>query len=197
MEMERFLQARSRAMREAERVSARARREGEELATFIRQLESWAGCCAVCRSSGEVQGHEIPACPKRGSEEWMMVDEGIQTMTRELFGKRRMARFSGCFYCGLPQGLCDRWEEDGDGGRFREARGRGCQYKGVLVRMYVGLRARHGDEAARVVEEMKVQDGQGERESGMAWFGGLIKWAGIQASRICRVCVYLAALEEG
>ena len=77
-EMERFLQARSRAVREAERVSARARREGEELATFIRQLESWAGCCAVCRSSGEVQGHEIPACPKRGSEEWMMVDEGIE-----------------------------------------------------------------------------------------------------------------------
>ena len=66
-----------------------------------------------------------------------------------------------------------------------------------MVRMYVGLRARYGDEATRVVEEMKVQDGQGGRESGMAWFGGLIKWAGIQASRICRVCVYLAALEEG
>jgi superfamily II DNA helicase RecQ len=122
-EMQAFLQARSKAAYKAEQVSMRLRREGEELARFIRQLESWAGCCAVCRSSGEVQGHEMSECPNRRTAEWRMVDEGIRVVTRELFGKRQMERFSGCFHCGLPQALCERWEEaeDGDGSERRGA----------------------------------------------------------------------------
>jgi hypothetical protein len=195
-EIEGFLQARIAAVRAVERASRQAMGEGEELARFVKQLESWSGCCTVCRAGGEVQGHEIQACPKRGSEEWSMVDEGIRVTTKELFGKRQMARFSGCFHCGLPQSLCDRWEEDGDGGRFKEVRGRSCQYKGVLVGMYVGLRARYGDEATRVVEEMKMQGGHGGGERGYAWFGGLIRWAGLQASRMCQVCARLGALEN-
>jgi hypothetical protein len=195
-EIEGFLQARIAAVRAVERASRQAMDEGEELARFVKQLESWSGCCTVCRAGGEVQGHEMRACPKRGSEEWSMVDEGIRVATKELFGKRQMARFSGCFHCGLPQSLCDRWEEDGDGGRFKEVRGRSCQYKGVLVGMYVGLRARYGDEATRVVEEMKMQGGHGGGERGYAWFGGLIRWAGLQASRMCQVCARLGALEN-
>jgi hypothetical protein len=139
----------------------------------------------------------MSACPKRGSEEWAMIDEGVQVVTREMFGKRKMAKFSGCYYCGLPQAVCERWEEDEeDGGRFREVIGGGCQYGGVLVRMYVGLRAKYGDEATRVVEEMKAREGNVEGESGYGWYGGLIKWGGIQAMRMCRVCVYLGRLEE-
>lgn len=125
-----------------------------------------------------------------------MVDEGIRVVTRELFGKRRMEKFSGCFHCGLPQALCERWEEAEDGGRFRLARGRGCQYEGVLVKMYVGLRARYEDEATQVVEEMKTRDGNDEAGSVYTWLGGLIKWGEVQASRICRVCICLGRLEE-
>ncbi len=107
-EIQAFLQVRSRAVYNAKQVLTRLRYEGEELAKFIRQLESWAGYCAVCRSSREVQGHEISECLKRGTVEWIIVDKGIQVVTRELFRKRQIEKFLGCFYCRLLQVLCEQ-----------------------------------------------------------------------------------------
>ena len=73
------------------------------------------------------------------SEEWVKIESKIETVSGELFRKKRMERFSGCFYCGVPQALCGRWREEGvNGRRFKQIRGADCQYKGVLVRILVG-----------------------------------------------------------
>jgi hypothetical protein len=88
--------------------------------------------------------------------------------------------------------------DDDDGGRFRQVRGVRCQYEGTLVSMYVGLMMGYTEEATKVVEEMMGKDrfdGQ-DRKRWYRWFGRLIMWGGIQASQMCRVCLYLGQLEE-
>jgi hypothetical protein len=79
------LQARGKIRCEVERVLGRARREGEELAAFVRQFENWAGRWAVCRWSGEMQEHEISECPKRRTVEGRMVDERVNGDKRDVW----------------------------------------------------------------------------------------------------------------
>ena len=52
--------------------------------------------------------------------------------------KIRFDDFSGCFWCGVPQEICNRWE-DNSRGRHQRVQGEDCQYKGVLVGGLVGL----------------------------------------------------------
>lgn len=41
-------------------------------------------------------------------ESWATIGLGIRVLKEEMFGKRRLERFSGSFYCGLPQAICQR-----------------------------------------------------------------------------------------
>ena len=140
----------------------------------------------------------MEGCPRRGGEEWAGLDEAVRTVTKEMFGLKRMEDFAGCFFCGVPQALCGRWvADDGDGRRFRQVKGGRCQYKGTLVKMYLGLMMGYRAEATEVMEAMMREDGvDGEDTSRWyVWLGRMIEWGGIQASKMCRVCVYLGRLE--
>ncbi|KAK4205831.1 hypothetical protein QBC37DRAFT_301994, partial [Rhypophila decipiens] len=138
----------------------------------------WVGCCVVCRFGGEEQCyHQKDECPRRDSEEWVNIEDGIQRVGKELFGGRRMERFSSCFSCGVPQALCNQWkEEQGDGGRFQQGLGGCCQYQGLLIIILVGSMAKYGEEAMGVIEELMAKDGvDGRGRGGWAlWFGKLI-----------------------
>jgi hypothetical protein len=52
--------------------------------------------------------------------------------------KIRFEPYTGCFWCGVPQEVCNRWEDNGRG-RYQRAEGGYCQYKGVLVGALFGL----------------------------------------------------------
>lgn len=52
--------------------------------------------------------------------------------------KIKFARFSGCFWCGLPQSICSRWEQRAEGGRWQIS-GEECQYAGVLLEGLIGI----------------------------------------------------------
>ena len=59
-------------------------------------------------------------------------------MIKAVEEKMRFEEYSGCFWCGVPQEVCNRWEDDGRG-RYQRAEGRDCQYRGVLVGALFGL----------------------------------------------------------
>ncbi|KAK4441880.1 hypothetical protein QBC34DRAFT_457824 [Podospora aff. communis PSN243] len=135
-----FLQARSRGKREVRQEAVRRGQIHEEAAAFREQLVSWVGCYVVCRFDGALRSewyHEKSKYPKRDGEAWEAVEEGISEVSKQLFEKRQIERFSGCFYCGVPQG------------RFTEVQGRRYQHKGVLAKII----------AIRVVEETMERDG--------------------------------------
>ena len=59
-------------------------------------------------------------------------------MIKEIEQKIQFERFSGCFWCGVPQEICNRWEDNGQG-RYQRAAGGRCQYYGVLLGGLLGV----------------------------------------------------------
>ena len=111
---------------------------------------------------------------------------------KELFQQRRMELFSGCFDCGMPQEICDRWvADDKDGGRFSRVGESRCQHAGLLLRLYAGVYVWNKDRADAVVCEMMRADNFSVDDEGVdqmyRWLGGRVMWGGMEASRLCRV----------
>ena len=97
-----------------------------------RQLAWWANRCAICETADEGQsGHDIGQC---GREESAAAKEMMAKVEKKI----KFAPYSGCFWCGVPQELCNRWEDNGQG-RYQRAQGGDCQYKGVLISSTMGL----------------------------------------------------------
>ena len=122
-----------------------------------RQLAWWAGRCGICEAAGDGQsGHDIRRC-------WRAASQPAKEMIRRIEEKMRFDDYSGCFWCGVPQAICGRWEDNGRGG-YRRAEGGNCQYSGVLVGGLMGLVYRNEGKVAerwcaRLVEQ-GVEGGQ-------------------------------------
>ncbi|KAH6949641.1 hypothetical protein DER45DRAFT_636635, partial [Fusarium avenaceum] len=171
--------------------------EAREAQEFEIQLERWSGSCVVCRmglglKDGEETQHEMAQCPNRDSERWYWISEAIMMVEKELFERRRMELFSGCFDCGMPQEICDRWvANDKDGGRFSRVSESRCQHAGLLLRLYAGVYGWNKDRADVVVCEMMRADNFSVDEEGVdqmyRWLGGRVIWGGLETSRFCQV----------
>lgn len=147
-----------------------------EVEEFKEQLERWAGRCVVCHLVGEEVFHEMEACPQHGGETWTAVKGNKEFMVEGMFTKRRrFSKHAVCFWCGLPQAICDRWEAiDSDNGRFRLVRANGCQYEGVVMNVYAGAYASYLEWSTAVMEQMMTEDGLVMEDAGEdGWFGWL------------------------
>ena len=116
-----------------------------------RQLTWWTKRCAICEVAGEgASGHDVRRC-------WRAESGQAKETIKAVGEKIRFEEYSGCFWCGVPQEICNRWEDNGRG-RYQRAEGRDCQYRGVLVGGLLGL-VYGGEEAvaqrwvARLVEQ--------------------------------------------
>ncbi|KAH7116674.1 hypothetical protein B0J13DRAFT_459152 [Dactylonectria estremocensis] len=95
-------------------------------------LERWSGYCVVCRmvmglKEEEEAYHKLEQCPNRETEGWCWITKAIGMVGRELLGRKRMQKFSGCFDCGIPQQICNQWEaHNEDGRRFTRVKGAIC-----------------------------------------------------------------------
>ena len=128
-----------------ERVVQGRQQEFGEVEWLRRQLAQWANRCGLCEAAGQGQsGHDIRRCwrPESGVAKEMI------TAMEEI----KFEAYSGCFWCGVPQEICNGWESNGQG-RCRRVQGVDCQYKGVLVGGLVGLVA--GDEG--ILERWRVR----------------------------------------
>lgn len=120
-----------------------------------------------------------------------------------MFIRKQFALFSACFECGLPQAICKQWKAASNDGRlFQKVKGAKCQYKGLLIRIFVAQRIQALDawagNIARMMglDEIDLQDWQ-QMVRLYKWLGELVEWGGrvgggIQASRICQVVTRLA-----
>ncbi|KAK1623170.1 hypothetical protein BDP81DRAFT_439719, partial [Colletotrichum phormii] len=76
--------------------------EAGEIEAFLAQLHGRRRRCALCFGVRDDERHTFARCPRRAETEWIRVQQGMRTAEREIFGRRRLELFSGCFYCGLP-----------------------------------------------------------------------------------------------
>ena len=75
----------------------------------------------------------------------------------------KFEKFSGCFWCGVPQEICNRWEEN-ENGRYRRAKGKDCQYSGVLVAGVIGIALSYNEVGAKWQARLKELGVDGSKE---------------------------------
>lgn len=178
-------------------------RETQEVSDFEDMLAQWDGCCIACMVKGRGDTHHsMDECPRKGSSTWDNIKQGIEAVQREMFTKRRFARFAACYECGLPQAVCRQWEAASDDARlFRRARAQECQYKGLLIGIFVAQRIRALDtwagDIGRMMGSDEVDIRNPKQMAGLyEWLGELVEWGGragggIQASRMCQVVIQM------
>ena len=108
-----------------QQVVTRRREEGVAVKELREQLEEWVGGCPLCRlhlqhvaAQGQgqgqgqelsQQGHQLEQCPRPEAE-------GIQQEAARLMEEVKYERFSSCYYCGVPQAICEQWVQKGGQG---------------------------------------------------------------------------------
>jgi uncharacterized C2H2 Zn-finger protein len=82
-----------------------------------QEVQEWQDRCWICAVGQEGSDHELYHCPQvasQAAQTWMV------TVRRQI----QYARYSGCFRCGMPQTICQRWQDQEE-----------CQDRGVLIPM--------------------------------------------------------------
>lgn len=119
----------------AKQVTKQHRKDRQEIAEFEEQLRKWAIGCPLCKlQKRRQQQHRLEDCKQAELES---VLHRVQSMTEEMQGKRRFAKFSCCFDCGVPQAIYQKWKQKEEQEWFEKVAGVECQYKGVLIRVVV------------------------------------------------------------
>ncbi|KAF2818577.1 hypothetical protein CC86DRAFT_433435 [Ophiobolus disseminans] len=97
-----------------------------------RQLAQWANRCGVCEGAGEgSSAHNVRQCWRVESRQ---VKETIKAIEEEI----KFDKWTGCWWCGVPQEICHRWESNGRRG-YQRAKAGNCQYRGVLMGALIGI----------------------------------------------------------
>ena len=119
-----------------------------------RQLAWWAKRCGICEAAGDGQSeHDVRQCWRQESGR---IKETIKIVEEQI----RFESYSGCFWCGVPQEICNRWERNSYG-RYQRTKDRVCQYKGVLIGGLMGVALGQAETGARWrvrLEELGVDD---------------------------------------
>jgi superfamily II DNA helicase RecQ len=124
-----------------------------------RQLAWWTNRCGICEAAGNGQSeHDVRRCWRPESRD---VRDAIKTVEEQI----KFESYSGCFWCGVPQEICNRWERNSQG-RYQRAKDGQCQYQGVVVAGLMGVvlgRVEVGERWSIRLAELGVKDlGSGE-----------------------------------
>ena len=135
----------------------------------------------MCRFKKSQYQHQLEDCTH---PEIAAVLQGVQTMTQEVQGKKRFAKFSCCFDCGVPQAICQKWRQKDEQGWFEKIKGVECQYKGVLISTIVVI-SRETDIIWKWMKDDSI-DGDNP-EAVYPWFGRKVMWGKMEATKLCKV----------
>lgn len=163
-------------------------------------LEQWIGKCMLCywlESGAQSESHTLVDCMAELADG---ACEGVFTMQREMRKWSNVDEFSGCSECLLPQELCGRWQSRGDAGGWELAGGceAECTFPGVLVSTFVCLWLVHHEEVTPFIYELMGRDGVqfDKPKQRYSWFGKQMRWADVEANRLCDLVVQLACRHQ-
>lgn len=171
-----------------QQVIERRCREGMEVKEMMEYLDEWNHKCPLCHLRSEASPwHQIKECPREEAKQIMASVDGM-------VGKIRYERFSCCYYCGVPQAICNRWEQKEEQGWWREKKPGSCQYIGLVVPAIAALLQEGDDEAVDGLYRWMQESGVDIRDekSVYKWMGEKIEWGGIEVVRLMQVFHRLA-----
>jgi superfamily II DNA helicase RecQ len=160
-----------------------------EVESLREVLEVWAIGCQLCRARGksevECVDHSVGDCKEVDMEQ---IHEGLEIME----GLIRWEKFSCCFGCGIPQGICSSWQMKEDGTGWKRVGGARCQFEGVLVRSMVSLFLAQQVEMDKWIEDLMSLEGYSlgetkDLEKVVCWMCRKVRWGGLESNRMCKV----------
>ena len=147
---------------------------GQTYVDGVRVFQSLHRVCLLCFVEKD-ERHPISACT---NEKRPAFHDHVMKLRKTI----QFASYSACFSCGMPQTVCDKWE-DGGSDTFTRT-GRSCQFGGLLFEALGGIfwpADRTRDRQAVVVREVAQRQGR-EKLSTTDVVRGLglkCEWAGV------------------
>jgi RecQ family ATP-dependent DNA helicase len=182
-----FEQQRQERRGPRQRWMAERQQEFGEVEWLERQLAWWVNRCGVCEGAGDIDsGHDIRQCRRADGI-------SIAEMVRQVDKEIRYEQYAACYGCGVPQAVCNTWEDNEKGG-YRKVQGRACQYRGVLTGSIYGISMGYPEIGVRWAERLHalVVDGQAG-----VYLGRMRRAETIQASNLVgEFCWITRAIQE-
>jgi hypothetical protein len=172
-------------LQQRQRIQAQNRQEGQEVWELEQQLEEWSGRCPLCFVHGiKDNTHSIQECQQDGAND---VREALQMMVDDMTdrNKKRFENFSGCFWCHVPQAICQHWTQN-EQGRWKRVDGADCQFKGIVMPAFISMLHVQEKWLMGVLREEMGRD-QHEWSDDIAvykWLGKKMEWGGIEGSKL-------------
>lgn len=161
------------------------RNEERGVARDIRRIiEQWRDRCGICWLEGRDTRHTWDKCVRAAPAEWKAVDTQIKAImdrvlcratAKEADGEWR--RNSGCWRCGMPAWICQRFEFVPKRWYQPKAGNQRCSHGGLLAQMVSAICVKHPIGAAYVIAQKKMGAGQErvrlDSQDGVDW---LVDW---------------------
>lgn len=183
---------------------ARAERESQQAQLADGQrleevIEKWCAGCVYCYGHEDImyREHVWEDCTRVGEEYRVLLGRYME----EVKSKVEWASYSGCWGCGLPQGICETWQRDETNGRFKWSKGKGlweCQYrKSGLIEAIVMVWYMGSSEIEEYLKKRFQEQGLRFREGDLEEFTvAFIQWIGLkqrigryESNNACRILV--------
>lgn len=185
----------------------RTRETQGDIAKFKDLLEFYSYNCVICYNQAEEQSYDHEFCGKTvvitdsddENDEEIDIQAGYYTIKDMVGRNQRLPRFWGCYFCGVPQSLCKKWELTREGG-YRMDRSATCSYDGVIMQV-VGYYYSMQLIDNRILDKAK----EIARNCGISVRNGLkledfvrlrIRWGTLEANGLCILffvcCKYIA-----
>jgi len=174
----------------ASSITKQRRQEGQEIIELEEALRKWANRCPLCKvQKRHDQQHRLEECQQDGAND---VREALQLMVDEMTGrnKRRFEKFSCCFYCYVPQAICQHWQQKDEQGWWKEVDGVDCQFKGIVMPAFISMLHIQEKWLMDIIYEGIVIQDQiewGDEIEVYKWLGKKVKWGGIEVSKLVQV----------
>ncbi|KAK4158625.1 hypothetical protein QBC43DRAFT_305289 [Cladorrhinum sp. PSN259] len=190
----------------------RVQKVGRQVAEFVRCLRFYERNCLPClifHDDGRNQSYEshpfgygiCTLIHHESDDAWGDIfREGKKV--KSLIGntKNSLRPYYGCYFCGLPQRYCVRWqEEEQDAGRFRLVQSnQSCSYEQILPEVLGTMVAAGwaGDiiqDGIRIVRELGVWVEEGTSFEDFCRIG--IRWGDLQVNGFC-ILFWLVGMEH-
>jgi len=150
--------------------------------------------CPLCHWRGHSGDHRHPItdCEQAEAKEISKLSHSMQKTIQD---KKLFAPFSCCMWCGVPQAICEHWQQKEEQGWWEAVKGGECQYADVLVPTLTTLMIMGADGDEVVFQEMKDEGIDIQDEVAVCrWLGQQVKWGGIEATKMVKVFHFLARL---
>jgi len=157
------------------------------------KLEEWSRQCPLCHLRGVKNiNHQLVDCLAPGAD-------GVRQEWAAIQARIRYEKYSGCFFCGVPQAICQRWRPK-DGGGYARCQANGettkCQFPDVLIPTIEAIMGEGEESIKKLTFAWMREEGVDTKnyQQVLNWMGKKIRWGGMETNQMVKVFYRLTCM---